>query len=47
MLIVDLKGKLTCSELISEDFLTSSVFAVFNYINEHRLEKFMTKWQKY
>ena len=40
MLIADLRGKLTHSELVSEDFLTSSVFSVFRYLNEGWLEEF-------
>jgi len=43
MLIADLKGRLTYSELISEDFLTSSVFSVFRYLDEHWIEKFINQ----
>ena len=41
MLIADLKNKLTLSELISEDFLTSSVFSTLKYINEIWVYKFL------
>jgi hypothetical protein len=43
MLIADLKGKLSLSELTSEDFLTSSVFSVFRYLEEHWLERFINQ----
>jgi len=43
MLIADLRGKLTLNELISEDFLTSSVFSVFRYLDEHWLERFVNQ----
>jgi len=41
MLIADIKGKLTLNELTSEDFLTSSVFSVFKYLEPRWLEKFI------
>lgn len=41
MFIADFKGKLSLSELNSEDFLTSSVFSVFRYLNEHWLEQYL------
>lgn len=40
MLIADLKGKLSNLKN-SEDFLTSSVFSVFKYINDLWLEKYL------
>ena len=41
MMIADLKGKLTLNELISEDFLTSSVFSVFRYLDKQWIESFI------
>ena len=41
MFIADIKGKLSVSELNSEDFLTSSVFSVFSYLNGRWLEKYL------
>lgn len=41
MFEADLKGKLSLSELHSEDFLTSSVFSVFGYLNEDWLEQYL------
>lgn len=43
MLIADIKGKLTLKELISEDFLTSSVFSVFKYLDNKYLIEFLKK----
>lgn len=43
MLIADLKGKLTLAEELSEDFLTSSVFSVFRYLDEGWIEKFLNQ----
>lgn len=41
MFVADIKNKLTCSELISEDLLTSSVFSVLDYLSGHWLEEFL------
>lgn len=41
MLLADLKGKLSLSELVSEDFLTSSVFSFFKYMDKKWFEKFI------
>lgn len=41
MLVADLKCKLTLSELVSEDFLTSSVFSTFRYLDKQWIEKFI------
>lgn len=41
MLIADIRGKLTLSELVSEDFLTSAVFSAFRYLGEHWLDRFI------
>ena len=41
MLIADIKGKLTVSELINEDFLTSSVFSTLRYLDAKWLERFL------
>jgi len=43
MLIADIKNKLTYSELVSEDFLTSSVFSTFKYLDDQYLEKFLNQ----
>jgi hypothetical protein len=43
MFVADLKGKLTLSELVSEDFLTSSVFSVFRYLGGDWLEKYLSQ----
>lgn len=42
MLIADIKGKISNLEN-NEDYLTSSVFSVFKYINELWLEKYLKK----
>ena len=41
MLIADIRGKLTPSEYVSEDFLTSSVFSSLKYLPKKWLEKFL------
>ncbi|MCK4444493.1 MAG: hypothetical protein KAW09_08115 [Thermoplasmata archaeon] len=41
MLIADIRGKLTRSEYVSEDFLTSSVFSSLKYLPREWLEKFL------
>ncbi len=41
MLIADIKNKLSLSELTSEDFLTSSVFSFFKYVNQNWIESFL------
>lgn len=43
MLIADLKGKLSLNELYSEDFLTSSVFSAFMYLDERWVQKFINQ----
>lgn len=43
MLIADIRGELNLSELVSEDFLTSSVFSTLNYLNPKWLEKFLSQ----
>lgn len=39
--IADIKGKLSMNEYVSEDFLTSSVFSVFNYLNPKWITQFL------
>ncbi|KAF5424321.1 MAG: hypothetical protein C5S44_01750, partial [Candidatus Methanocomedens sp.] len=41
MLIADIKGKLSLNELIGEDFLTSSFFSVFRYLDKQWIGKFI------
>ena len=43
MLIADLKGKLSINELVSEDYLTSSVFSVFRLIEDNWFEQFINQ----
>ena len=43
MLIADIKGKLSIHEEHSEDFLTSAVFSVFNYLGEKYLHEFLNQ----
>jgi|GEM_PF-1990604 len=43
MLIADIKGKLSLKELYSEDFLTSSVFSVFRYLDEKWIQKYINQ----
>lgn len=43
MLIADIKGKLTLNELIGEDFLTSSFFSVFRYLDKQWIGKFINQ----
>ncbi|MBT6231102.1 MAG: hypothetical protein HOI47_31070 [Candidatus Scalindua sp.] len=43
MLRADLENKLTQSELTSEDFLTSSVFSVFRFVNCRWLNKYINQ----
>jgi hypothetical protein len=41
MIVADLHNKLSLSEYISEDFLTSSVFSAFRYLGVDALHKFL------
>ena len=43
MLVADIKGKLSLHELYSEDFLTSSVFSAFMYLDEKWIQKFINQ----
>lgn len=43
MLIADIKGKLSLKEWTSEDFLTSSVFSTFKYLDSKYLNDFLRK----
>lgn len=43
MILADIKGKLSLSELYSEDFLTSAVFSAFMYLDEKWISKYLNK----
>ncbi len=43
MIIADLKGKLTLEEKVSEDFLTSTVFSAFKYLEDKWITKFINQ----
>lgn len=43
MIIADLKGKLTLEEHVSEDFLTSTVFSAFKYLDNKWVTNFINQ----